>query len=86
MEGEKGRMLVGRPRTGGSFEAVLALKDPEVDPNCRQFRNSLDIDKICRSKEDFLMDEGLIHLRGRARPLRPWGWLCGPWAGDGGGL
>lgn len=62
MEGEKGRMLVGRPRTGGSFEAVLALKDPEVDPNCRQFRNSLDIDKICRSMEDFLMDEGLIHL------------------------
>ena len=62
MEGEKGRMLVGRPRTGGSFEAVLALKDPEVDPNCRQFRNGLDIDKIGRSKEDFLMDEGLIHL------------------------
>ena len=51
-------MLVGRPRTGGSFEAVLALKDPEVDPNCRQFRNSLDIDKICRSMEDFLMMRG----------------------------
>ena len=63
MDGRRKGADAGGPSPDrGELEAVLALKDPEVDPNCRQFRNGLDIDKICRSKEDFLMDEGLIHL------------------------
>ena len=57
MDGRRKGADAGGPSPDrGELEAVLALKDPEVDPNCRQFRNGLDIDKICRSKEDFLMD------------------------------